>query len=197
MDFINYYYMQYCWFDGNPYQFIMIMVIIIFFIFRYVSSVVDEYIADGIEKISDALGLSEAQAAVTLLAQANGAGDVITAIVAGGSAGGVNYNVGALFGAGQFVASFVVALCILQSTSTIVFEKGIIYRDIGFYILSTQVTLCFAWQGAIYYYSAIILLSQYVIYVLVTVLAEKFCGSDNPYSELDSPEYNLHMLFCV
>ena len=49
--------------------------------------------------------MSEAFAAVTLLALANGAGDVITAIVASGAPGGVSYNIGALYGAGFFVAS--------------------------------------------------------------------------------------------
>ena len=52
--------------------------------------------------------ISEAMAAVTLLALANGArGDVITAIVAGGAPGsaGINYDVGALYGAGFFVCA--------------------------------------------------------------------------------------------
>lgn len=47
----------------------------------------------------------EALAAVTLIALANGAGDVVTAIVASGADGGVSYNVGALYGAGFFVCS--------------------------------------------------------------------------------------------
>ena len=42
---------------------------------------------------------------MTLLALANGAGDVITAIVASGSPGGVSYNIGALYGAGFFVCA--------------------------------------------------------------------------------------------
>ena len=49
--------------------------------------------------------LSEAMAAVTLLALANGAGDVITAIVASGSSGGISYNIGSLYGSGYFVGS--------------------------------------------------------------------------------------------
>lgn len=44
-------------------------------------------------------------AAVTLIALANGAGDVITALVASGSDGGVSYNIGSLYGAGFFVAA--------------------------------------------------------------------------------------------
>lgn len=49
--------------------------------------------------------MSDAFAAVTLLALANGAGDVITAIVASGAPGGVSYNIGALYGAGFFVTA--------------------------------------------------------------------------------------------
>ena len=44
-------------------------------------------------------------AGVTLIALANGAGDVITAIVASGSDGGISYNIGSLYGAGFFVCS--------------------------------------------------------------------------------------------
>ena len=44
--------------------------------------------------------MPEALGAVTLLALANGAGDVITAIVASGSSGGLSYNVGSIYGAG-------------------------------------------------------------------------------------------------
>ena len=44
--------------------------------------------------------MPEALAAVTLLALANGAGDVITAIVASGTSDGLSYNIGAIYGAG-------------------------------------------------------------------------------------------------
>ena len=42
-------------------------------------------------------------AAVTLLALANGAGDVITAVVASGTSDGLSYNIGALYGAGLVI----------------------------------------------------------------------------------------------
>jgi sodium/potassium/calcium exchanger 6 len=57
--------------------------------------------------------MSEAIAGVTLLSLANGAGDVVTAIVAGGTENGVSYNIGALFGAGLFVCAMVISLTIL------------------------------------------------------------------------------------
>ena len=107
--------------------------------------------------------------AVTLVALANGAGDVITALVAGSSAGGVSYNIGALYGAGFFVCSMVITLTIfsMKKGDKLTVDKNTIYRDVGFYILSTLVTIVFAIQGMIYWYSAALFLVIYVIMVLV------------------------------
>jgi len=69
--------------------------------------VVDEYVAEALVYLSKALKLSEALAGVTLLALANGAGDLLTAIVSSDSAEGVSYNIGALLGAGLFVITVV------------------------------------------------------------------------------------------
>merc|ERR1719265_2744936 len=145
-DFINFFSFYYCGIDQQIWAMIAVYVFAIFIIFRYTSIVVEEYIAEGIGKISDALGMSESLAAVTLLALANGAGDVITALVAGSAPGGVSYNVGALYGAGLFVAAMVVAICIIQQPpdKPIVYEPSIIYRDIGIYLISTIATLVFA-----------------------------------------------------
>jgi sodium/potassium/calcium exchanger 6 len=74
-------------------------------IFKFISAVVEEYLAPAISYISEWLNLSEALAAVTLLALANGAGDVITALVASGSSDGLSYNIGSIYGAG-FVLIF-------------------------------------------------------------------------------------------
>lgn len=59
---------------------------------------------------------------------------MITALIAGSAEGGVSFNVGALFGSGQFVASVVIAICILISKEPLVFDKMIVIRDVGFYI---------------------------------------------------------------
>ena len=74
--------------------------LIIILIFRFISSVVEEYLAPAITYISEWLDLPEALAAVTLLAVANGAGDVITALVASGNVEGLSYNIGSIYGAG-------------------------------------------------------------------------------------------------
>jgi len=121
--------------------------LLIIILFKFICSTVDEYIAPGIVFLSKRFNFSEALAGVTLLAFANGAGDVITAIVASGSPEGVSYNVGALYGAGFFVLTLVIALTILSSPKKIVVDKAVIFRDIGFYIFATCFTLFAAWKG--------------------------------------------------
>lgn len=49
------------------------------------------------------------------MALANGAGDVITAIVASDNLEGVNFNIGSLYGAGLFVATIVIGVTIINS----------------------------------------------------------------------------------
>ena len=87
--------------------------------------------APSIAYISEWLELPEALAAVTLLALATGAGDVITALVASGSSEGLSYNIGSIYGAGfvilyiyiilywKFVCSMVVAMTINSSSTDI------------------------------------------------------------------------------
>lgn len=172
-EILNFFEFYWCDIDGNLPLLLVIYVIAIFFIFKYTAIAVDEYVADGISKISDWLGFSESLAAVTLLAFANGAGDVITALVASDAEGGVSYNIGALYGAGLFVCSMVVAICIFQSDKPIVYDKMIIYRDIGIYLISTFATIGFAFYGYITWWSSCILLALYVALVLVVIVTER------------------------
>ena len=88
----------------------------IIIIFLSICRVIEEYVAPAIVYLCEYLKLSESLAGVTLIAFANGAGDVLTAIVASGSEEGISYNIGSLYGAGLFVLTLVVALTILNST---------------------------------------------------------------------------------
>ena len=77
-----------------------------------------------------------------MIALANGAGDVVTAIVASGGDDCVAYNIGALFGAGLFVCTIVMTFTILASpVQPIIVNVNTIYRDMSFYILSTLVVV--------------------------------------------------------
>jgi len=172
-DFANFYELYWCAYNGSMTALLLTYLVFIFLIFKWTGIVVDEYICSGITICSATFGLSDAVAAVTLLALANGAGDVITALVSGSSAGGVSYNIGALYGAGLFVAIPVMCICVLKAKDGIVYEPVIIFRDIGIYIFSTVLTLVFAAFGYIYWWMAVCFLIVYVLLVVAAIIIDK------------------------
>lgn len=112
----NHFSLIYCDLNGNLIGFVLIVLVEIYLIFVFTGHAVEGYIGPSITFMSnDWLKLSEAMGAVTLLSLANGAGDVITAIVAGGSSDGISYNIGSLFGSGFFVCTIVIAITIFKS----------------------------------------------------------------------------------
>ena len=150
-----------------------VILIIIIFVFKFITALVDEYIAPSIIYIKEAFNMSEAMAGVTLLALANGAGDVVTAIVASGSAEGVSYNIGALFGAGLFVCAMVIYLTIIEAEKPIIVSSATIYRDVFFYILGSLLVLYYIIRGDIPWWGAVSMLLLYAVLVIVTYYQDK------------------------
>lgn len=148
--------------------FFFILILAILFIFIVES--VEDYVAPAIVYLSKFLGMSESLAGVTLIAFANGAGDVLTAIVASDSEEGISYNVGALYGAGLFVLTFVVAMTILASPKPIEVLPSLLFREIGFYIIATLFTIFTAYLGVISIMTSVILLGIYITLVLIVIV---------------------------
>lgn len=170
-DIFNFYALNYCLLKESIPLLLLSSIIVIFFIFRYVAIVVDEYCAEGITKISTWLNFSQSLAGVTLLAFANGAGDVLTAIVASGSEGGIFYNVGSIFGAGLFVCCVVVGGAILKK-GVIEYDRMIVFRDISIYILAGVLTLVFGYLGEINWVNSVIFLAVYVAQVTIVLVQD-------------------------
>jgi sodium/potassium/calcium exchanger 6 len=132
--------------------------------------VVDEYVGESIVYITKWLKISEALAGVTLLALANGAGDLITAIVSAESEEGVNYNIGALFGAGLFVISIVLTFTIKNaSEKPIKVDPECIYRDVLMYILGVLTVIAIGIYGWITWWTSVIMLLEYCALVATVV----------------------------
>ena len=169
---INFFSLLYCDLNGLLGIYLVIAFITLLLIFRFISATIEEYVAPAITYISDYLKLSEALAAVTLIALANGAGDVITALVASDSEGGISYNIGSLYGAGLFVCSFVVAFSIFGSKKKILVNEDTIYRDIAMYIFATLLTMAFALYGYLTWWTSVIMLLAYVVLVIIVLIQD-------------------------
>ena len=112
--------------------------------------------------------MGDAIAGVTLIALANGAGDVVTAIVASGGEDGVAYNIGALFGAGLFACTIVLTFVIIYSPEKpIVVDKHTIYRDIPFFIMATLFVIWNGIYGTITWWTSSIMLAMYTALVVI------------------------------
>ena len=167
VDFIH---MFLCTLNGNYLAFGVIAFFTILIIFRFMCDVVDEYVGESIVYITKWLKMSEALAGVTLLALANGAGDLITAIVSAESEEGVNYNIGALFGAGLFVITIVLTFTIKNaSEKPIRVDPECIYRDVLMYILGVLTVISFGIYGYLTWWTSCIMLLEYVALVATVV----------------------------
>ena len=97
-------------------------------------------------------------------------GDVITALVASGTAGGISYNIGSLYGAGLFCMSIVIASTINTSPNPIELHKSAIYRDVGLYIAATVLTLIFAAMEILTILTSLLFLCLYVLLVVIVLV---------------------------
>lgn len=76
------------------------------------SSIIEKYVAPSLTKISDTLKIPSAVANATLIAFANGAGDVITSVMQSDEDDGINMSVGQLYGSGLFIMTLVLGFVI-------------------------------------------------------------------------------------
>lgn len=162
----------------------------IFFLllFKFICEVIEDYVAPGIVYICEYLKLSESLAGVTLIAFANGAGDILTAIVASDSKEGISYNIGSLYGAGLFVLTFVVSMTIFNSPNQIILGKSMVWRDIGMYIFASLFIVCLAIYGTITPFYSIILLLFYIVLVIIVIIQDKLKAKTEELKNEDSQE---------
>ena len=162
-----------CDIEGNLFLFSLVAFFTVLTVFRFTCDVVDEYIAESLVYLSKVLKLSEALAGVTLLALANGAGDLLTAIVASDSAEGVSYNIGALLGAGLFVITIVLYFTINSTKKLIIIDESTVNRDVLFYIAGILlIVVCGIW-GYLTWWTSVIMLFIYALLVFVVWYQDK------------------------
>lgn len=187
----NLFEVYFCTFNGRSLLFTLVAILAIILIFKFICSVVEDWIAPAIVYLSTWLGLSETLAGVTLIAFANGAGDVITAIVASEAPEGVSYNIGALYGAGLFVLTIVIGLTIIKSPEKIIVNKAMIFRDIGFYLVASAFILYCGTTGFITWYNSLILLLIYIILVIVVIIHDHIKKGQKPHIKIRPDEEQL------
>ena len=142
-------------------------------LFMCVAAIADKYLAVGMQDLSEKLHLSPTLAAITLIAFANGAPDILSSMSAAGKADGALISVGALFGSFIFASTLVIFNVVISSPKVIQFPKWAITKELGFYALSVIVVSIFGLIGTAGYPFVFTYLSIYVTYLITSILIER------------------------
>ena len=154
-------------------------------LFMCIAAVADKYLAAGMTDLAQRFKLSPAVAAMTLIAFANGAPDILASMGAAGKAGGAFIAVGSLFGAFVFSCTLVVSNVVWNSPDqTVHLPKLVIMKELGGYMVSVFCVIIFGFVKTAGYPFIISYLLIYVCYVIVSLYIEKISKDDDIEKEL-------------
>lgn len=143
-----------------------------------VAAIADKYLACGMQDLSERFNLSPTLAAITLIAFANGAPDILSSSSAATKPDGALISVGALFGSFIFAGTLVVANVVLNSKEAIVFPKLAITKELFFYGVSVIAVSIFGLIGTSGYAFVGTYMGIYVTYLITSIFIEKIEQKD-------------------
>jgi Ca2+/Na+ antiporter len=164
--------------EQNAILMFMFIVLVFPLLFMCVAAIADKYLATGMQDLSIRFGLSPSLAAVTLIAFANGAPDVLSSLSAGGKEGGMFIAIGSTFGAYIFSACLVISNVALAVKEDIQLPKMAVLKEFSFYLLSVTCVCVFGLMKTAGYGLMGTYLGIYIIYLITTVILEKYAKKD-------------------
>jgi len=174
--------------NENNVIFTIFTILFLLLAFYMLSSTAEDYLEPPLTCLAKKLKFSDSLAGVTLVALANGGNDVFAAFAAGASKDeGILLPIGALFGAGCFTTTVVLAACILFSRGgRIQLNPKALIRDCGFYFLGGLWILIQGFYGQLTFVGAFGLFFLYLIFIIFVVRQEiKFRRQESLRSEED------------
>lgn len=153
---------------------IPLVIIVLLLIFKFICDVVEDYVVPAVLFLCEYFKLSQSFGGVTLLALANGLGDVTTAFVASTHSEGVYYIAGSIYGTGLFVFTIGIMCTIFASEKVIRLDRNVIFRDLGVYLLGTILVIIFAVRGSVSLFDASLFFGIYLFFLIVVVIQEYY-----------------------
>ena len=149
---------NYCYINDNTWITFILLALIIFLCFYFLSSTGNDYLAPALGIISEKLHLSQNLAGLTLLALGNQAPDVVVAFVAGDDDNeGVETSLGSLLGGGMIVVCLVFSTVVYLGKEVNVVPRNFV-RDLGIYFFALVYILILGkfkaikiWQATLFF----------------------------------------------
>lgn len=162
--------------DKNAILMFIFICVLFPILFLCVAGIADKYLAVGMQDLSERFNLSPTLAAVTLIAFANGAPDVLSNSSAGAKADGALISLGASMGGLVFALTMVSSNVIMCAKIEVVFPKMAITKEIGFLLMTVVWITIFSFVGTSGYPFLGCYFATYIVYIVVTLLVEKYSG---------------------
>ena len=178
--FLPYLDWHYCALRGDGFASGAGAMILVLAFFATLATTAERFFVPALRNVSTALRLSDDVAGATLLSFGNGAPDIFAQIAAlrhRDAAESLALAVGAVTGAGTFIASFVFPCVILigsglTNRGDIMLNKWAFGRDVGFYFVAAALACGFFFDGSVRAYEAAGLFGLYLVY-LYALLAKR------------------------
>jgi len=155
-------------------------------LFMNVAGIADKYLAVGMQDLSERFNLSPTLAAVTLIAFANGAPDMLSNSSSGKKEGGALLSLGSCLGGLIFATTMVASNVIFSSKKMITFPKLPILKELGFISLIVVWLVVFSFIGSTGIPFLCCYLGTYTVYIILTVIVEKMAsGEEAPEDDLE------------
>lgn len=170
----------------QPLKMVLLLVWLLL-VLSLLATTADLFFVPQLEALSCSLGLPEDVAGVTLLALGNGMPDVMTATSAINKADDLALSLGELFGAGNFILSFVLGCVILCQRTPVEVDRSALFRDAGAYLCVIILIVAITLDNNVSVAEGFVFVIVYVAYIAVVVFGRR-CRRCGPSSAWQSSE---------
>lgn len=179
--------------DSNAIVLFIFIVVAFPALFIGIGAIADKYLSVGMRDLSKRFKLSPTLAAVTLIAFANGAPDVLASLSNAGKESGAYISIGALLGAFIFSSTLALANVSFNIPSPIQLPKRTLMKELVFYLLLIVVICVFGLMQTSGYPLVTVYLSVYAVYIAITLVFDRIQRKEEEErkrAELDDKEYH-------
>lgn len=188
----------------NQSGFLMALIILLFYPISFVglATIADRYLSLEMKDLAHKLKLSPTVAAMTLIAFANGAPDVLSSIQASSLESGNLISLGALYGAFIFSSTLVISYVAINAHGDIRLPKLAVIKELGFYLFSIIVVIIFGYIGQTSFFFVLLYWSIYFTYCWATYKLEQankkeeILGFDLEHEEVKNDGSGLNENLC-
>ena len=189
-EYVNFVDMYYNIFRENVVVLFVLFILVLPVLYLCIFMLAEKYVSAGINDMKKLLRMSPMFASMTIIALANGAPELMSAVYEGHKHDGFILTLGSCFGGFIFNNTLVLANVAWQSTQPVKLPKLTVIKELGFYLLSVLQVIVFGLRKKVGRYFLLCNTIIYVSYLIVSYMVEQ-ANKQNKSSEIEQAEVDI------